>query len=286
MKIAFFGSPDIAVVVLNELKKVGIVPSLVVSNPDAPVGRKQILTPPPVALWVKENNITLFQPTNLKEKENLEPILNEGWDLFVVVAYGKILPKWLIDLPNRGTINLHPSLLPALRGASPIRSAILGDIRETGVTIMQMDDKMDHGPIIAQTKTLIEEKDWPIDGQELDMIMAKQGGELLASLIPSWLNGEITPAPQNHDEATFCTKITKDMSELQIDPHQLPLGKEAYDALLKIRAFAGWPETFFLYEGKRIKIKNAHLDEAGRLCLSRIVPEGKKEMDFKTYFSK
>lgn len=284
MKIAFFGTPDIAVIVLEELKQAGIIPNLIISNPDAKIGRKQILTPPPVATWTKEQNITLFQPETLKDKDNLNPITSQVWDLFIVVAYGKILPPWLIELPKHGTINVHPSLLPKLRGASPIRSAILQDQRETGVTIMLIDEKMDHGPILAQVRTKIEVKDWPIDGTKLDHLMAHQGGILLAETIPKYLHGEIIPSVQNHDEATFCTKITKEMAELKINPYQLPKGTEAYENLLKIRAFAGWPETFFIHEGKRIKIKVAHINDAGQLYISLIIPEGKKEMNFDSYF--
>lgn len=284
MKIAFFGTPEIATIALNELKQSGIVPDLIIANPDAKVGRKQILTPPPTALWAKENDIELLQPASLKDKENFPMFTNHDWDLFIVVAYGKLIPKWLLDVPKRGTLNLHPSLLPKFRGASPIRSAILADERETGVTIMLLDEKLDHGPILAQMKIEIAPENWPVDGLAFDEALAHQGGALLADTIPKYLAGEIFLVEQKHAEATFCTKIDKSMSELTIDPKNLPEGQEAYDVLLKIKAFAGWPETFFLHDGKRIKIKSAKLDDAGHLLIERIVPEGKKEMDFDQYF--
>jgi methionyl-tRNA formyltransferase len=284
MRIAFFGTPNIARIVLAELEQSNIIPSLIISNPDAPVGRKQMLTPPPVADWAKEKGISLFQPESLKDKDALSIITDQEWDLFIVVAYGKILPEWLLNLPKHGTINVHPSLLPKLRGASPIRSAILNDERETGITIMLMDAKMDHGPILSQMKTEISTKNWPVDGIALDEAMAHQGGALLADTVIKYLAGEISPTEQDHDSATFCSKITKDMSELKLDPHRLPTGKEAYDTLLKIRAFSGWPETYFMHEGKRIKIKEAKLSDEGGLLITRIIPEGKKEMDFESYF--
>lgn len=286
MKFVFFGTPEIARIALSELKLAGLIPSLIVTNPDAPVGRKQIPTPPPTALWAKENSIPTIQPHSLSEASVREKLTSEESDIFVVVAYGKILPQWLLALPRKGTINLHPSLLPKLRGASPIRSAILNDIRETGVTIMLLDEKMDHGPILKQEVTQIEKNDWPKDGQELDEEMAHQGGKLLADTLVRYLNDEIEPQEQNHAEATFCSKISKEMSELAIDPHDLPEGQTAYNLLLKIKAFAGWPETFFIYQGKRIKIKSANLTPSGQLEIKRIVPEGKKEMDFKSYFQK
>jgi len=206
--------------------------------------------------------------------------------LFIVVAYNKIMPKWLIDLPAHSTINVHPSLLPLLRGASPIRSSILEDMREQcGVTIMQMDEKMDHGPIIAQETTLIDTDSWPIHGNPLDDIMAEAGGKLLAKTIPLWLSGEVVPVEQFHAKATYCGRLERSMGELELDPHNLPNGDLAYQTLLKIRAFDGFPGTFFIHEGKRIKITEAQLVE-GTLHIDRIIPEGKQEMDFETYFSR
>ena len=283
MKIAFFGTPEIATIVLDELYQADVIPNLIVTNPDAPVGRKQILTPPPAKVWALDHQVPIIQPTSLKDPASVPELAEGDWDLFIVVAYGKIMPPWLLDIPKHGTLNVHPSLLPKLRGASPIRSAILNDIRETGVTIMLMDSELDHGPIVYQEKTPIKAEDWPISGETLDQIMAKQGGLMLTKILPNFLSGEITPISQDHAAATFCTKITKDMSELKIDPYHLPTGQAAYQNLLKIRAFAGWPETFFIYGGKRYKIKEAKI-EADQLVITRVVPEGKTETDFSLCF--
>ena len=286
LKIAFFGTPDIAVMVLDELAIAGYIPALVVTNPDAPVGRKHIMTSPPAKVWATEHNIPVFQPTTLKQNDDhpMTVITDTDWDLFIVAAYGKLIPEWLLELPQYKTINVHPSLLPQLRGASPIRSAILQDIRETGVTIMQMDAELDHGPIIAQLPAVIASEHWPVAGSILDEGLARQGGALLASIIPKWVAGELTPLAQDHAKATFCTKISKDMSELVIDPVNLPTGDTARETLLKIRAFDVWPETFFIHNGKRIKIKHATLDASGTLRITRIVPEGKNEMNWEQYF--
>ncbi len=283
MKIAFFGTPEIASIVLEELKLVNIIPNLIITNPDAPVGRKQILTPPPVKVWGRNNNLSVIQPNSLKDSTSIPDLTGSDWDLFIVVAYGKIIPSWLLAKPKYGTINVHPSLLPQLRGASPIRSAILNDIQKTGVTIMLMDEKLDHGPILYQEETPIGSEHWPISGEALDKIMAHQGGKMLAKIIPKYIAGDITPISQNHQEATFCTKISKDMSELKINPYDLPEGQEAYQTLLKIRAFAGWPETFFIHEGKRFKIKQADIID-NKLRITRVVPEGKTETDFSLCF--
>lgn len=284
MKIAFFGTPEIAQIVLDELKSANTLPNLIITNPDAPVGRKQIPTPPPVKVWATANNIEVIQPKTLKDSNLVPELTNSDWDLFLVVAYGKILPPWLLALPKHGTLNVHPSLLPKLRGASPIRSAILNDENVTGVTIMLMDNDLDHGPILSQMMTQISTDKWPILGNDLDLVMAHQGGAMLADLIPKYIAGEITPTPQDHTQATFCTKISKEMSELNIDPYHLPSGDEAYRILLKIRAFDGWPETFFIHENRRYKIKQAKLDENGKLNILRVVPEGKTETDFSLCF--
>ena len=285
LKIAYFGGEPIGVPVLNELKNAGILPNLIVSNPDALVGRKKTLTSPPVAQWAKENDIELLQPESLTDPNHLgvRPLSDWEWDLFIVVAYGKILPKEILNIPKHGTLNMHPSLLPELRGASPIRSAILKDKKETGVTVMLMDEEIDHGPIVAQEILVFDENEWPIDGKILDLQLAETGGKLLAEVIPEWLEGNIAPQEQDHEKATFSTKITKDMSELHIDPFHLPSKQDAYKILLKIRAFAGWPETFFVYKDKRVKIKEASIDKSRNLQITKVIPEGKNEMLFDEY---
>ncbi|MES2749302.1 MAG: methionyl-tRNA formyltransferase [Patescibacteria group bacterium] len=284
LKFAFFGTPDIAVIILDELKKAGYVPALIVTNPDAPVGRKQILTPPPAKTWAEENKVPVIQPSSLKDARAVPELTGTDWDLMIVAAYGKIIPEWLLALPKHGILNVHPSLLPKLRGASPIRSAILHNLRETGVTIMKLDAELDHGPIIAQLPANIPAEHWPVSGSILDEGLARQGGALLASVIPAWIEGTIIAQEQNHADATFCTKINKSMSELAIDPHNLPSGTTAIEYLCTIRAFDGWPETFFMHEGKRIKIKHANLAADGTLVITRIIPEGKNEMDWSQYF--
>ena len=284
LKFVFFGTPAIAVIILDELKKAGYVPELIVTNPDAPVGRKHILTPPPTKVWARENNVPVIQPKSLKDTTEVPELTGTQWDLMIVAAYGKLIPEWLLALPKHGILNVHPSLLPKLRGASPIRSAILQNIRETGVTIIKLDAELDHGPIVAQLPANIPAEHWPVSGSILDEGLAHQGGALLAKVIPNWISGNITAIEQRHTEATFCTKIAKSMSELTIDPHDLPSGATAIDYLCKIRAFDVWPETFFIHEGKRIKIKNANLDATGTLVITRIVPEGKNEMNWEQYF--
>lgn len=282
MKFTFFGTPDLAVNALSRMEESGIIPSLIVTTPDAPVGRKHIITPPPTKVWATKRNIPVFQPTTLKQPTELTPLTNETWDFFVVFAYGKIMPEWLLSLPKYGTINAHPSLLPKLRGASPIRSTILTDLSAAGVTIIQMDKDMDHGPILSQQPITLEA---PLPGRELDQTLSLMCGDLLTEVMQGLVNDTITPKDQDHTAATFCTKITKEMAEVSIDPHHLPGGDTAYAIFRKIMAFDGWPETYFIHEGTRFKIKSAHIATEGTLVIDRIVPEGKKETNFNDYFT-
>ena len=276
--IAFFGTPEIAVFVLEELKKEGIIPSLVVTNPDRRQGRGLHTAPTPVKQWAQTENIPVIQPESVQEQEGLEQLTGTQWDLFIVVAYGSIMPKWLIDLPKYGTVNVHPSLLPKLRGASPIRTAILNDLDGAGVSIMLMDEKMDHGPILVQ-----ETYTGPLrEGHILDELLARKGGALLASIVPELLAGSIVPQEQDHAKATYSKKIRKEMAEIQIDPRNLPSGDDAHVILRKIYAYDQWPTAFFIHNNKRVKILRARLENE-RLIIESVVPEGKKEMSFETY---
>ena len=284
LRIAYFGGEPIGVPVLNQLEKAEVLPGLIVCNPDRPVGRKHVLAAPPVKEWALGKNVEVWQPEDLKYKEGVTEKLR-GFDLFIVVAYNRILPKWLIEIPKHKTINVHPSLLPLLRGASPIRSTILNDMKnECGVTVMLMDEKMDHGPILAQEKLEISGENWPMGGAELDAKLAELGGKLLAGTIPEYISGEIVPKEQDHDSSTHCGRLDRSVGEIILDPHNLPSGDEAYQVLLKIRAYEGFPGTFFVHENKRVKIIKAQI-ASGNLCLERVIPEGKQEMDFSDYLN-
>lgn len=280
-RYAFFGTPDIAVTVLMKLKAANMLPSVIITNPDAPQGRKMVLTPPPVKLWAVAHGIPVLQPQSLRTDATVLTYLKEQHiELSIVVAYGKLIPESLLSVPKYGTVNMHPSLLPILRGASPVRSAILKNMRETGVTLMLLDTELDHGPILAQEVLHIEKEAWPLRGQALDTLLAEKGGELLVQTLPSFIDGTLTPRMQDHAQATFCTKITKEMGELD-------LNGDAYQNLLKIHAFDGWPGTFFYTEknGKRLRVKiiDAKLAEDGSLQILRVIPEGRNEISYEDF---
>lgn len=275
---AFFGTDEFSTMVLDELKSQGFVPNLIITTEDKPKGRKLLLTPPEAKVWADKENVNCLQLKTLRNEESFSAIkssVKEGFDLFVVASYGKIIPQNILDIPKFKTLNIHPSLLPKLRGPSPIASSILSE-DETGVSIMRLDSEMDHGPILAQEKIDI---DWPPYADELEKISAKVGAEMLAKIIPEWINGNVKEVEQNHNEATFCSKIQK--SDGEIDLNDNPEKN-----LRKIRAYNIWPNAFFFetngYKKTRIIVKKAHI-ENGELVLDRIIPEGKKEMDYKDY---
>ena len=165
LNIVFFGTPKFSVQIMEKLKGNDLTPSLLITTPNKPKGRKLILTPPETKIWAEENKIKVLQPTKLKDPEFLKEMSANNWDLFIVASYGKIIPKEILDMPKYGTINVHPSLLPRLRGASPMQSAILSEDK-TGVTIMLMDEEMDHGPILIQKDLEID--NWPPNIEELE----------------------------------------------------------------------------------------------------------------------
>ncbi|MCB9810112.1 methionyl-tRNA formyltransferase [Candidatus Nomurabacteria bacterium] len=284
MKFIFFGGEPLAVPVLNKLKENNLIPTLIVCNPDRRSGRGQKLTPPPVKLWAEKEKIEVFQPESYKDESVKTKLTTEDWDLFVVVAYNFILPEWLLGLPQKGVINVHPSLLPKLRGASPIRTAIKDNLPDdVGVTIMLLDKEMDHGPILEQEQLHLDETNWPMSGEKLDMILANLGGELLAEVLQAWVHDELLPQEQDHEMATYCSKLDKSESELTINPFKLPAGREATKMLHTIYAFSGIGDTYFIYEGKRIKIKEANITDGGTLQIKRVIPEGKKEVNFSDF---
>jgi methionyl-tRNA formyltransferase len=246
IKFAFFGTTPLAEGVLAELAAVCLVPERVIDS-----GK---ITP-----------------------ELIAELETEKWDVFVVASFGAILPKKLLEMPKHGTINVHPSLLPRLRGPSPIRTAIQNDDKETGVSIMLLDKEMDHGPLLAQKKVVIET--WPPRGTELDNLLAHEGGKLLAKTLPLYVADEIEPQEQNHDLATYTKKFTK-------EDGLLDLKDDAYKNLLKIRAFQGWPGTYVFFErtGKKIRVQilDAHL-EGSKFLIDLVKPEGKKEMSYDAF---
>ncbi|MCE9541270.1 methionyl-tRNA formyltransferase [Candidatus Kaiserbacteria bacterium] len=273
IRFAFFGTSHIAVMVLEALAAESLVPALIVTLPQKKQGRGLTEVATDVAAWADAHAIPLAHDWTDFEKN---PPAG-GWDVAIVVDYGKILPKHILDIPKNGFLNMHPSLLPRLRGPSPMRSAILNDERDTGVSIMRVDEEMDHGPVVAQKKVIVPE--WPPRNSELENLLVPEGGALLARILPEYVAGELHAHEQNHDVATYSTKFTK-------SDGLLDLSDDPYKNLLKIRAFEKWPGThaFFTRAGKSIRVNVLDADIInGKLYIHTVKPEGKNEMPYEKF---
>ncbi len=278
INFAFFGSSQISLYVLNELEISGQRPIVIITLPDKPQGRHMTMTPTPVKEWAVLHGIPVLDPQKLNDDfVSLYKSYAQKIDFAIVASYGKILPEKVLGVTSKGNLNFHPSLLPKYRGPSPIRSAILNDDRNTGVSIILMDKEMDHGPILAQEK--IELDSWPIANHDLENRLGTLGGKMLVKLIPSFLNGEIKPIEQNHHQATF-TKFIKKEDGL------LDLNTDPYKNFLKINAFSGWPGTYFFTEknGKKIRVKIVSASfKDNILLIEKVIPEGSKEMKYEDF---
>ncbi len=271
LKIAFFGTPDYAVIVLDELKNSQILPSLIITTPDRPARRGLALTSPPAKIWAEKNNIPVLQPEKL-DADFAFRLSTLDFGLGVVVAYGKIIPESVIEIFSKGILNIHPSLLPKYRGPSPLSVPILAGDTETGVTIMQLDSEMDHGPILAQEPHTLSGNE---NANELGEILFKKGGEILSNILNDFALGKITTKEQVHSMATITKKVVKEDGEINISG----------DAILnwrKFRAYDGWPGIYFFQNGKRIKITDAELVD-GKFVIKKVIPEGKKEILFEEW---
>lgn len=245
MKITFFGTPKEVVPVLENLTKHFEVVA-VVTAPDKTVGRKQILTPPPVKLFAEEHNIPVLQPETLKDTSHFSLPTSH---LYVVAAYGKIIPNEILKLPKHGTINIHPSLLPKYRGATPIQSALLNGDKQSGISFMLMDEKMDHGPILQQIPFTISSTD------TFGLLMQSkftQAAVLLPHIIEEYIAGKRKPQPQDDTQATYTKIITKDDGYIDIDSPPPP---EVFDNM--VRAFYPWPNVWSkgMVKNKEARIK-------------------------------
>lgn len=254
MKIVFMGTPEFGAIVLDGLVNGGFKPVLVITEPDKPVGRKQIITSPSVKITAEKYKIPVLQPKKILDTKY--QLLDTRPDIIVVAAYGQILPKEILEIPKYGCLNVHSSLLPRWRGPSPIQFPILNGDKKSGVTIMLMDEKIDHGPIISQKEVEIEENE---TAETLYNKLAKIGVEILLTTIPKWMKKEIKPITQNHKKATFSKILAK-------EDGRIDWNKPAEYIERQIRAFIHWPGTFTLANGKKIKILKAHIQKQTKTC--------------------
>ncbi len=244
MRIVFMGTPDIAVGTLEALIDAKHEIVGVFSQPDKPFGRKQVMTPPPVKVCAENNGIPVFQPQSLRTDEAYNILKELNPDIIVVVAYGKILPKNILDLPKYGCINGHASILPKYRGASPIQWCIVCGEKVSGVTVMKMDEGMDTGDIIETEKCLIDDTDTADDLYEKLKDMA---GSLICKTLTKIENGTATFTKQDEREATYAPIIKKEMALIDFN-------KSAADIHNLVRGFYSWPTAYFMLGDKRLKV--------------------------------
>ena len=295
-KLLFMGTPDFAVATLKSLYECGDYEIAVVTQPDKPKGRKYTLTPPEVKVYAEEVGLPVYQPTTLRDGSFDTLLRTLDPAIIVVAAYGKILPKSVIDFPRYGCINVHGSLLPQYRGAAPIQRALMDGQSETGITVMYMNEGLDTGDMLSKTVVPITEED---DFESLFDKMAAAGAELLLKTLPLLMVGEITPVPQDDAAATYAAKIVKEDTLLDFSA--------AADALFhRIRGLSPFPLAAALRGEQLLKIVRVRraeksaaaphgtlLGENSRLyvtcgdgrCLEilEVLPAGKKRMSAADY---
>lgn len=286
MKVVFMGTPDFAVPALEKIAAEHEVVA-VFTQPDKPVGRKQILTPPDVKVCAIRLGIPVFQPKSMKTEESIELFGSFSPDVAVVAAYGQILPKAALEVPRLGCVNIHGSLLPKYRGAAPIQQAVLDGEKVTGVTTMLMDVGLDTGDILQTAETEIGENE---TSAELFDRLSALGGELILKTLSALENGKITPKKQDESLATHTSKIDKSLCPVDFS-------KSAREVHNKIRGLYSWPIATAQIGGKRVKIHRARLSDKkgkagtilsvrpfvvacgeGSVEILELQPEGKKKM--------
>jgi len=253
-KIVFMGTPEFSAIILKKLIDSYLYcPQVVITAPDQPQGRKKVLQPSPVKKIALNSNIKVWQPISFKDNREIKKKLRKiKADLFIVAAYGLILPSEILSIPLQGCLNVHPSLLPRHRGASPLQQTILDNDAETGTTLILMDEKVDHGPIIGQNK--LEKSVRNLDYPSLNIALAKLSANSLLSTLPQFLKGTIKPQPQNHELATFTKKIKKRYGKINWKQSAKKIERE-------IRAYRPWPGSFAFLGSKKITIIKAEVLE-------------------------
>lgn len=268
-KIAFFGTPDVSSKTLKHMTENGFMPSLVVTSPDKPVGRHFTMTPTPTKILAESFGIPVLTPEKL-DQNFIDEFKKYGCDISIVVAYGKIIPEKLIELPKLGTYNIHYSLLPRWRGATPVESAILADDEKTGVTIQKMKYKLDAGDIVSVAETKIGEDETVLDLRER---LIEEGSKLLVETLPKIFSGDITLMTQDESLVTHGGKTKKEDADITSVTDERK-------KWLMYRAFYGWPRVYFIKDGKRYIVTSAKY-ENNKFVIERVIPEGKKETDFR-----
>ena len=268
-KLLFAGTPEFALASLSALFDGGYAPSVVLTQPDRPAGRGRKVTPSPVRKFTLQHSLPVWQPTTLKDPDVVAQIAAKRPDLIVVAAYGLILPQAILDIPPKGCLNVHASLLPRWRGAAPIQQAILNGDKETGISLMQMQAGLDTGPVYATRSTPIGNDE---TGQELHDRLAILGGELLLTHLPEILAGTLGAEPQDEDSASYAGKIRKRDASIM-------WGHSAEEISRKVRAYNPVPGANFDCGGEVVKCFKAQPLAVEGASAGMVIAAGKKGID-------
>ena len=247
MRVVFMGSPEFAVLPLEHLILNGYHIPAVYTQPDRPAGRGCGLSPSPVKRAAERLSLSVVQPDSLQKMEVVSELASFQPDVIVVAAFGQILPRSVLDVPRCGCINLHPSLLPRFRGASPVASAILAGEEFTGVSIMLMDEGLDTGPVLARAQIPIS--GWDTTGS-LTAKLSRLSAQLLLSVLPPWVRGKLSPQPQEESRVSYCRPISKKDGEID-------WRLSAVDIWRRVRAFHPWPGCYTSWRGRQLRIIEA-----------------------------
>ena len=247
MKIVFMGTPDFAVGALKALIEAGHEITCVVTQPDKAQGRSGKLVASPVKQCALEHGLPVFQPVRIKKPEEVATLKQYEADVYIVAAFGQILSQEILDIPKYGCINIHASLLPKYRGASPIQHVIIDGEEKTGVTIMQMDAGLDTGDMLYKKEVIIEDTD---TFETLHDKLMDIGGEAIVEALPLLMEGKLTPEKQNGEESCYASLITKDMGRLDFSKEAVVLDRQ-------IRGMNPWPSAYTSYQGKQLKVWKA-----------------------------
>ncbi len=300
-KILFIGTSDFGIPLLDAVRKLNNVTIIgCLTALDRKAGRNQEITAPPVKIWAKANRVAVLQPEDIQSPATISELKERAPDLILVASYGQILPKEILELPRLGAVNIHPSLLPRWRGASPIQYTLLAGDKETGVTLIQMDERLDHGPILAQQKIMLKGKE---SFRELYAVLQATARDLVIKTLPLLQEQKITPIAQNEEETAYAKILKREEGRLN-------WSQSAEELERQIRAFHVWPESFTVWQKiasdlVKLKITKASVWTAdgssqkkypygqviltpekhllvqtgnGFLVLERLTPEGKNEM--------
>lgn len=268
MKIVFMGTPDFAVDCLEALVASKHEVAAVFSQPDKPQGRKQILTSPDVKVCAQKYDIPVYQPNTLKDGSSTAVLKEIAPDLIVVVAYGKLIPQEVLDIPQYGCINVHASLLPKLRGAAPIQWSVINGEKETGVTTMQLDAGLDTGDILLVKKTDILENE--TSGELFDRLKVL-GAELLLETIDAILAGTLNPVKQDDSQSTYASMLNKSISPVD-------WSKPAQAVHNHIRGLEPWPVATAVINGKPVKVFGSRMGKACGKAAGEVV-KAEKELE-------